>query len=183
MQAAGRVGDQHVDAARLGRAHGIEHHCAGVGAARLLHDLRAAAFGPDVQLLGGGGAEGVARGQHHLAAFTREPLCQLADAGGLARAVHAHDHDDERTSVPVDDQGPGAGLEDRDQLLAQCAHQRLAIGQFAPRHAGPKLLEDLLRGGNADVGADQPCLELIQQFGVDLAAAEQSGEVAGEASG
>ena len=56
----------------------------------------AAAFGPDVELFGGGGAEGVAGRQHDLAAFARQAQRQLADGGGLARAVHAHHHDHER---------------------------------------------------------------------------------------
>ncbi|MNN93142.1 hypothetical protein D3C81_2115330 [compost metagenome] len=51
------------------------------------------ALAPHLQLLDGGGAEGVAGGEHDLLAILLQLLRQLADGGGLAHAVHA-DHED-----------------------------------------------------------------------------------------
>src|SRR6476660_4365469 len=50
---------------------------------------RARALRPHLELLDGGGAEGVAGGQQHAAAFAGAAPRQLADGGGLARAVHS----------------------------------------------------------------------------------------------
>ncbi len=120
----------------LRRTQCIEDHRAGIGARSLLHDCGAAALGPDVQLLGGGGAEGIAGGQHHLAAGLRQPQRQLADGGGLARSVHAHDHDHvglARCASMVS--GTRAGRDDGQQFGAQGGQQGIGIGQFAARHA------------------------------------------------
>ena len=48
------------------------------------------AIGPDTELFDGRGAKGVARGEHHVFARIGEAPRELADGGGLARAVHAH---------------------------------------------------------------------------------------------
>ncbi len=61
------------------------------------------ALGPHLELLDGGGAEGVAGGEHHAAALAGAAPRQLADGGGLARAVHADHQDDERPLRAVDD--------------------------------------------------------------------------------
>ncbi len=47
-----------------------------------------------LQLLDGGGAEGVAGGEHHGFALAAEALGELADGGGLAGAVDADEEDD-----------------------------------------------------------------------------------------
>ena len=61
------------------------------------------AAGPDLQLLGGGGAEGVAGREQHLLAVAGELGGQLADGRGLAAAVDADDEQDERLrGVEVD---------------------------------------------------------------------------------
>ncbi len=46
---------------------------------------------PGLQLVGGGGAEGVRGAQHHAAAVGDQDAGQLADGGGLAGAVDADD--------------------------------------------------------------------------------------------
>ena len=93
MQASGGIGDQHIDAARLGRLDGIEDHRGGVGAGVLGDDRNVVALAPDLQLLDGGGAEGITGGQHHRFALVLEAARQLADGGGLADAVDP-DHQD-----------------------------------------------------------------------------------------
>ena len=55
---------------------------------------------PDLQLLDRGGAERVAGREHHLAALGAEARRELADGGGLARAIHADYQNDERLLQP-----------------------------------------------------------------------------------
>ena len=72
--------------------HAVEHHGGGVGALLLaLDDGHVGALGPDGQLVGGGGAEGIARADDHPAAHGLKARGQLADGGGLAHAVDADD--------------------------------------------------------------------------------------------
>ena len=53
-------------------------------------DVHAHPLAEDLQLLGGGGAEGVPGSQDYLAPGLGEMMRQLSDAGGLANAVDAH---------------------------------------------------------------------------------------------
>ena len=59
VQTTGGVGDQHVDATGLGGLHGVEDHRSRVGAGVLGDHRDLVALAPDLQLLDGGGAEGV----------------------------------------------------------------------------------------------------------------------------
>ena len=94
-QAASCIGEHNVNAARTRRRNRIEYH--GSGVAPVLRDhgdvVPAAPFG---QLLTCRSTEGIAGGQQHAVAFALELLGELADGGGLARAIYAGDHDDER---------------------------------------------------------------------------------------
>ena len=99
MEASGRVGDDHVIAPGGGRLHGVEDDSGGICALAGLDDRHTGAARPDLQLLAGGGAEGVARGQHDLFALTGVVVGQLCDAGGLAHAVDADDEDDGGVAV------------------------------------------------------------------------------------
>ena len=65
VQAAGRVGDEHIDFLCPRRLPGVEDHRGAVGACRLGYDRHIVMFAPGLQLLDRGGAKGVARGQHH----------------------------------------------------------------------------------------------------------------------
>ena len=64
-----------------------------------------------MKLLDGRGAEGVAGGEHDRAAFVAELLSQLADGGGLARAVDADHQDDEGFLGGVDHERTRDGAE------------------------------------------------------------------------
>ena len=96
VEAAGRVDEDHVRAARLGRGERVEGDRGGVGALVLLDDLDAGARGPDVELLGRGRAERVGRAQEHALAGAAVGVGHLADRGRLADAVDADDHHDVR---------------------------------------------------------------------------------------
>ena len=94
-QAASRIRQDDVDAARPGGGDGVKDHRRRV--AGLLRDYRhMVAFAPGLQLLARGGAEGVAGCQQDRSALCLKMLGQLADRGRLAGAVDAGNHDDER---------------------------------------------------------------------------------------
>ena len=59
-------------------------------------DVGAGPAGPDGELVGGRGAEGVAGGQEDRLALVLEPLGELGDRGRLARAVDPRDQVDRR---------------------------------------------------------------------------------------
>ena len=81
--------------ARPGRGDGVEHHRGRI-AAFLRDHGDAVALAPDRQLLAGRRAERVAGGEQHRQALRLEVLGELADRRGLAGAVDAGQHDDER---------------------------------------------------------------------------------------
>jgi hypothetical protein len=159
---------------RPGGVHRVEDD--GGRVARLLGDHRdAVALAPDGQLLAGGGAEGVAGGEQHRFALRLEVLGQLADGGGLARAVHAGDHDDEGL-VGGDLERLLQRPEQLEQDLAQRPLQLFAGLQLVTLDGGLQFVEEVLRRLDADVGHQQGGLQLLQHFVVD-APAEQAAEL------
>ena len=153
VQAAGGVGDQHVDAARLRRLQRVEDHRGRVRARGLRDDRHAVALAPDLQLLDGGGAERVARGEHDLAALAGEAARELADRRRLARAVHADDQHDVGLAVASITQRLRDRREDLEHRRAQCAEQRVDVAQLLALHALAQRAQDLLGRLDADVGA------------------------------
>src|SRR5712692_43528 len=89
VQASGGIHDDDVGRARFGSGDSVVNNRGGVGAGFLLDDFDAVALRPDFQLLDRGGAKRVRGAEHHAAAFLAQPVGELPDAGGLARAVHA----------------------------------------------------------------------------------------------
>ena len=166
VQPPGGVADHHVVPARARGLDRVEHHGAGVGARLAAHDLAAGPLGPQGQLLGRRGAEGVARGQQHRAA---ELLLQvpgdLADRGGLAAAVDPH-HEDHRGLLGEGDRvavhARGLG-----QQLAQAPCEVLAALQLAGLRLVLEPLDDRGRGGRAHVGVDQRLLEVLEGLVVE----------------
>ena len=95
LQAARRVDQHHIRPARGTRGHRIERDRARVGAGTLTHQLRAGTVCPDRKLIDRRRPEGIGRADHDLLTELTEPVCQLADSGGLAAAVDAN-HKDHR---------------------------------------------------------------------------------------
>jgi hypothetical protein len=146
---------------------GVEEHRAGVAAATLADHFRAGALAPDFKLLDGRRAKRIGRAQQHRAPFIVEPLGQLADGGGLARAIHSH-HQDHRGRLGHARRRPLAGLEDFEQLLADQALQPGRVAQLAPCDALPDALQDFVRGTHPDIGRDERGFQLVEQLRIDL---------------
>jgi truncated hemoglobin YjbI len=77
------------------------------------------ALRPDLELLLGGGPEGVRGSEEHRAVVLAQLLRQLADRRRLAGAVDADDEDDMRLPRGVERQGLCHGRQDRGDLLGQ----------------------------------------------------------------
>ena len=70
----------------------------------------------------------------------------------------------------IDHQRLRAGAEDLDMRCAQGGDQGLDVGEFLARHAPAQLIENVLGGLDADIGREQPRLQLLEDCSIDLAA-------------
>jgi hypothetical protein len=178
LQAAGSVDEQHVHvlAARFGER--VESEAGGVGARRARDHRRTAAAPPDVELVDSGRTEGIAGGEHHRAALGVELGGELADGGGLARAVDADDERNERLSL-ADQERLGhrgedllnLGGDDRFHLICR---DRLVVTSIAHRRGDPG------RALDAEIGADQHILDLVEHRLVESALGNEIGDGAAD---
>ena len=163
-EAAGRIDDQHVVVVLLGP---VERR--GGNVYRLLVGLRGEEVSADLlrnglQLRDGGGAIHVARHrQHFLLLVLFEPLGELADRGGLARALQAG-HQDDRGRRDVEVQLGGAAAHD----VAADAFQRFLAAddgrQLALHDADQRLAR---RKARDDVFAERLFLDAGNEFAHD----------------
>lgn len=157
MQAARGVAEDELDVALVGSVVGIVADGSGVGIVLALHDLAAEALGPDAELLDGGGAEGISRGEEDAVALLLEEAGELGRGGGFAGAIDADDEDDLRLG------GEGA----QHEVVAREDFEDLFAGDFdhgLGRHFLLPRLERLQDGGghrHAEIGADEGLLELV----------------------
>src|SRR5581483_3030406 len=121
-----------------------------VGAALAADEAGAGAARPLLELLLGGGAEGVGRADRHLAAVLAELLRELADRGRLPGAVDADDEDHGGAVVDVERR---RRAEDRRDLLGEGGVQvaELLPGLEAPHELGGRR--------HADVRGEERLLE------------------------
>ena len=178
VQAPGGVSNDHVIAAGGGRLHRVKNDGGGVGSLTGLDQRDPGAVGPDLQLLAGGGTEGVARGQHDPAALTGVVIGQLCDARGLAHAVDADDQDDGGVAVQLH-LCFGAHLVRNE--LAQLVRRLLTGLQALFVHAVAELVHQFDGHFAADIGQDELFFQLIVKIIVDLAASECVQDIAPKA--
>ena len=167
MQSARGIDDQDVEVAGLRFFAGVMGDAGRIAALRVLDDLAAEPFAPDGELGDGGGAEGVAGGDHHFLAFVLAIFGELGDGGRLAGAVDAGDHDDG---------GPARG----ELIPGRRGQQRLELVLDERVHlAGDFLVlvglldaaDDFLRREGADVRQIERLFQIVEEFLIDLALA------------
>ena len=171
----GGVDEEHVDPLRPRCGQRLIGEARGIGALRAGDHRASGAGAPDLELLDGGGAERVAGREHDAPALAREPRRELADGRGLARAVDSGDQDDERLRRGIDHE---RGRDGRENLLDLGGEDRLdlvgadilVVAALADRFRDPG------GRGNAEVGADQNVLELLQHAGIELALGDEIGD-------
>ena len=173
VQAPGGIGDQDVGAAGLCRLDRVIHHRGRIGTGVLGHHGNVVALAPYLQLLYGGGPEGIASGQHHALAFGFEAAGQFADGGGLADPVHADHQDYVGLFAAVDLHG----LVHRDQQLAQFILQGfvecVGVHQLFAAHLVGEGLDDYIGGFHAYIRHQQLGFDFFKDFVVDLLGAHQ----------
>ena len=177
VQSAGRIDDQHVEAARLGLLAGIVGDGGRVRPLLLLHNLAADPLTPDCQLFDGGGPEGIAGGDDDLLAFRRQPLGEFGDARRLAGPVHAGDEHDGRPTSRVGDAGRRIGQQVTELLTDE---EFDILTDFLVLEALPDAIDDQLRRGPSDVGEVKLLFELCEKLFIDAVIAGEEIEHAGE---
>ena len=178
LQTAGGVDEQHVYLLAPRLRERVESEPGGVGARGARDHRRAAAPTPDVELVDGGRAEGIAGGEHHRAALGAELGGELADSRSLARAVDADDERDERLSCAdqerLDHRGEDLldfGGDDRFHLIGR---DRFVVTSLAHRGGDPR------RAFDAEIGADQHLLDLVEHRLVEPALGDEIGHGAAD---
>src|SRR5579872_3057863 len=96
-----------------------------------------------------------------------QPVRELADTGGLARAVHPDHEHYERFGRAVDDEWPLAWREDLYQSVTHRIEQGLDVVELVERHPAVQIGEDVVGGLNADIGHEQSRLEVLEHGGID----------------
>ena len=119
--------------AKRGLGHqGVEGQAGGVGAVAAALERGPGALGPDLQLVAGGGPEGVAGDDHHLRPLTGQVGGDLAQGGGLARPIDPDEQGDE-------------GARTVEGLVA-----RFVVDQFGCHGLGEGFLDLALIGARAE---------------------------------
>ena len=174
METARRIDDHHVGILGHGALDAVVSHGGRVGAHLLLDDVHAGAFGPNDELVHGGGTEGVGRAEHHFLSLGTQLGGQFADGRGLAHAVDADHHHDIGLLRKVEGRHALAVrrcVEQSNDLLAEIAVHFVGAQILV---AGDPLLEpldDVLGGFDADVGGDQHLFQRVEHLIVDHALA------------
>ncbi len=138
-----------------------------VGAAVAFDHGNAGALAPDVQLLDGGGAEGVCAADHHVLARVCLGARDLADRRGLAGAVDA----DEQHAARGTDEDVALGLdEELAQALGEGGAQLIGGREVLPRRGLAQVVGHAHGDLAAHVAHDARVLELLPDALVNLAA-------------
>ena len=165
MKPSGGIADQDIRLARLCRADAVKHHCRGVAAFGVLHQIALGAFRPDFQLFNRRRAEGIRRRDNTLLALLAETGAHLADGRGLAHAVDPDDQNNGRLGVELERQIPfqhfGNGL---NQQVAYF----LWVGGTGLFDLTAQGIADFLRGQHSHVARNQQFLQFLKQFLVHL---------------
>ncbi len=178
VQAACGIRNDQIIAACGGRLDRVKNDSGGVCALARLDKGHTRPVGPDLQLLAGGGTEGIACGQHDLFALTGIEIGQLGNAGGLAHAVHADDQNDGGRAAQVH-LSFGAHLIGNE--VAQFIAGLLTGFQALLVHPVPQLVHQFDGHFTAHIGQNELLFQLIVKIIIDLAAGEGIHNVAPEA--
>src|SRR3954471_6538840 len=149
VEASGGVDDDDVDLLLDARLDGVERHGSRVGAVLVgAHGGDADPGTPRLELVGGGGTEGVGGTEEHLAVLGHEDAGELSDGRRLAGAVDPDDEDDRRTvtHAAAGDAPVHVGLDEREQVLAQPAPHRGLVGGAVDLDLTTQRVDELGRG-------------------------------------
>ena len=156
VQSAGGVDDDDVTTTCLARLDSVEGDRCGIRATRRSDEIGSGAIRPDLQLLVGGGPEGVRCGNDDRASMLPQPVSEFADRRRLPGSIHTHDEDDARDRGNREPTVAVWRNELRDHLLEHV--EKLG---FAPGLPLLQATDDLDGRRDADVGLDQCFLDAL----------------------
>ena len=139
------------------------------------HRGHADPLAPRLQLVGGGGPEGVGAAEHDVACPARRGRGPLADRRRLAGAVDTDDEDAGRS--PVDPRGDERAVHRRvdegEQLLSQPVPHGGLVGRPVDGDPRAQRVDELGRRPDAEVGGEEGVLHLLPCGLVQAPAGEQ----------
>ncbi len=162
-------------------ADAVEHDPGGVAAFLAGDHRRADAVAPDLELLDRRRAERVAGGEEHAIILLLEPMAELADGRGLARAVDADHEDDVRAREAPHLERLGDRREDLLDLLGEDG-AKAALVELLEAARGDRLADSARRFG-PEVGGDQRLLDVVERRRVERLLGDQAGEIVGDPLG
>ena len=173
MKAAGSIDNHYIHIIGLGRLERIESHSGRVGAQFLLHYRHSGTFTPHIELLHGGGTEGIGGAKHHLIAGSLELRSEFADGGGFAHTVHTHHHNHVgmmtlgHSEILV---GRFVGVFGKKSayLIAEQTVKLRRIHILVVRHTFLQAFDNLKRGVYAHIGGDENFLQVVEHLIVDF---------------
>ena len=167
VQTAGGIDEHQVTAALIGLVEHVIAHARRIGAAVTLDNRYAGTLPPHIELLDGGGAEGVGRTDHHVLAAGSHGARDLTDRRGLAGTVNAHkQHAARRIGKRISLDGHKVLL----KLLGQgTAKLRSGLEVLLGRGIA-QVIGDLDSDLGAHVTHDEGVLQVLPKILVDLAA-------------
>jgi len=158
VDAACGIADEKLGAIGEGFLMGVEADGGGICVGISFDDWDLQSLAPALELLDGGGAEGIGGGEDDRVAALGEPECELGGGGGFASAIDADDEDHKRFPIGARGGGEEIGIE----LLCELAASD--FDHIVGRNIPAKLAEFIDDGGaqtDADVRADEICFEFI----------------------
>ena len=161
MEPSGGVAQHHVHPPGPGGLEGVKQHRAGVCPLVLADDLTSGPLRPDLQLVGGGGPEGVRGAQQHPLAPQHQKAGHLADGGGLAHAVDADEQHDAGRGGDVELRG--SHVQQLHQHPPQGRADLLLVLELLPPHGLPQPLHGLRGGLHPQVRQNQRLLQLLEK--------------------
>ena len=166
MEPSGGVAQHHIHVPGLSSLKCVEQYGAGVRALVLPDDLAFGPLCPDLQLVGGGGAEGIGGAQHHPFALLFQAGGDLSDGGGLAHTVDADEDADAGLRVQL--QGGVPHLHLRHQDLPQGLPDLLLALQVLLADLGPQLFHGVRGSVHAKICHDEGFLQFFKKVLVRL---------------
>ena len=152
--------------------HGVKRNRRRIGP--LLRNHRdVIACPPFHQLLTRCRTEGIARSEQHLGTLSLQRVRQFADRRGLAGAVHARDHDDQRLDKPHFERF-FEHLEVLRQDLAQRLPDGFGVLDTIAAHARTQRHEKFLRCFDPRIGHNERGLEFVKERCIDLDADKEA---------
>src|SRR5262249_31635950 len=168
VQPAGGIGDDIVDLLRLRRLKRIEKHSGRIGIRLLFDDRHVGAIGPDFELLDGSRAESICSAQHHFLIIGLKAMSQLADRRRFAYSVNSYHQDHKWFALGNLLRWGVIYTQNFAQFFFDRTAQLFGVLEHFSRHPILNRSQNVIRGGDADIGSNHDGFELFEHARVDF---------------